>query len=224
MERRRFAREFKLEAVRLIRDRGVSYAQASQDLNVHPTQPRNWVKAFADDPQHAFPGPGHSADGRDGAQLASQQSVFVGQAGSQSAAGAGGVRSFRHDALATERTSLFEDHRAVDFEMAVNAIPGRARRNSPLRVALRTSIGSRRKSSPSSSSRSNAQRVTASSCCRQRIISKTDSPFFFAGDCLAVHYAGSRQGRNGSNDQRGAVGRPAHEPISHIEMQVAATA
>ena len=37
MERRRFTREFKLEAVRLIRDRGVSYAQASQDLKVHPT-------------------------------------------------------------------------------------------------------------------------------------------------------------------------------------------
>jgi transposase len=58
MERRRFTREFKLEAVRLIRDRGVSYAQASQDLKVHPTQLRNWVKAFADDPQHAFPGLG----------------------------------------------------------------------------------------------------------------------------------------------------------------------
>ena len=47
MERRRFTREFKLEAVRLIRDRGVSYAQASEDLKVHPTQLRNWVKAFA---------------------------------------------------------------------------------------------------------------------------------------------------------------------------------
>ena len=58
MERRRFTREFKLEAVRLIRDRGVSYAQASEDLKVHPTQLRNWVKAFADDPQHAFPGQG----------------------------------------------------------------------------------------------------------------------------------------------------------------------
>jgi transposase-like protein len=55
MERRRFTREFKLEAVRLIRDRGVSYAQASEDLKVHPTQLRNWVKAFADDPRDAFP-------------------------------------------------------------------------------------------------------------------------------------------------------------------------
>ena len=41
MERRRFTREFKLEAVRLIRDRGVSYGQASEDLKVHPTQLRN---------------------------------------------------------------------------------------------------------------------------------------------------------------------------------------
>jgi len=58
MERRRFTREFKLEAVRLIRDRGVTYAQASEDLKIHPTQLRNWVKAFAEDPQHAFPGQG----------------------------------------------------------------------------------------------------------------------------------------------------------------------
>jgi transposase-like protein len=58
MERRRFTREFKLEAVRLIRDRGVSYAQASEDLKVHPTQLRSWVKALAADPQQAFPGQG----------------------------------------------------------------------------------------------------------------------------------------------------------------------
>ena len=58
MERRQFTREFKLEAVRLIRDRGVSYAQAEQDLAVHQSQLRSWVKAFADDPAQAFPGQG----------------------------------------------------------------------------------------------------------------------------------------------------------------------
>jgi transposase len=58
MERRKFTREFKLEAVRLIKDRGVSYVQASQDLSVHPSQLRDWVKKFADDPQRAFPGHG----------------------------------------------------------------------------------------------------------------------------------------------------------------------
>ena len=47
-----------LEAVRLIKERGVSYARASEDLGVHPTQLRNWVKQLADDPQHAFPGHG----------------------------------------------------------------------------------------------------------------------------------------------------------------------
>jgi transposase-like protein len=58
MERRKFTREFKLEAVRLIKERGVSYAQASHDLGVHQSQLRGWVKALADDPQHAFPGQG----------------------------------------------------------------------------------------------------------------------------------------------------------------------
>ena len=58
MERWKFTREFKLEAVRLIKDRGVSYVQASQDLNVHTSQLRDWVKKFSDDPQRALPGNG----------------------------------------------------------------------------------------------------------------------------------------------------------------------
>jgi transposase-like protein len=58
MERRRFTREFKLEAVKLIKDRGVSYVQASRDLGVHGTVLRNRVKAFGDDPERAFPGHG----------------------------------------------------------------------------------------------------------------------------------------------------------------------
>ena len=41
MERRQFTREFKLEAVRLIKDRGVSYAKAAEDLGIHPTQLRS---------------------------------------------------------------------------------------------------------------------------------------------------------------------------------------
>lgn len=42
----------------VIKHRGVSYAQASQDLSVHVSQLRSWVRAFADYPQHAFPGQG----------------------------------------------------------------------------------------------------------------------------------------------------------------------
>jgi transposase len=35
MERRKFTREFKLEAVKLIRERGVTVAQAARNLGVH---------------------------------------------------------------------------------------------------------------------------------------------------------------------------------------------
>jgi transposase len=43
MERRRFTREFKFEALRLIKERGVSYAQTALDLGVHQSVLRNWV-------------------------------------------------------------------------------------------------------------------------------------------------------------------------------------
>lgn len=58
MGRRQFTREFKIEAVRLVRDRGVSVAQASRDLDVHENVLRKWVKDLAADPAQAFPGPG----------------------------------------------------------------------------------------------------------------------------------------------------------------------
>jgi transposase-like protein len=47
MERRRFSREFKLEAVRLIKERGVLYTQASHDLSMHQSQLRSWVSSNA---------------------------------------------------------------------------------------------------------------------------------------------------------------------------------
>ena len=56
--RRQFSREFKLEAVKLVRDRGVSVAQASRDLDVHENVLRKWMRAQSADPQHAFPGQG----------------------------------------------------------------------------------------------------------------------------------------------------------------------
>ena len=58
MERRRFSREFKLEAVKLVRERGVTVAQAARDLDVHENVLHKWVREFAADPQQAFPGQG----------------------------------------------------------------------------------------------------------------------------------------------------------------------
>lgn len=56
--RRLFSREFKLEAVKLVVERGVSVAQAAKDLDVHENVLRKWVREGKADPQHAFPGQG----------------------------------------------------------------------------------------------------------------------------------------------------------------------
>ena len=58
MGRRQFSREFKLEAVRLVKDRGVSVAQASRDLDIGENILRRWVKEMAADPGQAFSGQG----------------------------------------------------------------------------------------------------------------------------------------------------------------------
>ena len=58
MRRRKFSREFKIEAVKLVRERGVSVTQAGRDLDVHENVLRKWIKEFGSDPAHAFPGHG----------------------------------------------------------------------------------------------------------------------------------------------------------------------
>lgn len=42
--RRLFSREFKLEAVKLVVERGVSVAQAAKDLDTHENVLRKWVR------------------------------------------------------------------------------------------------------------------------------------------------------------------------------------
>jgi len=56
MVRRKLSREYKLEAVKLVQERGVTVAQAARDLDIHENVLRKWVKEFKADPQQAFPG------------------------------------------------------------------------------------------------------------------------------------------------------------------------
>ena len=58
MTRRIFSREFKLEAVNLIKERGVSVAQAARDIDVAESVLRRWLRERDADPQQAFPGQG----------------------------------------------------------------------------------------------------------------------------------------------------------------------
>ena len=58
MGRRTFSREFKLEAVQLVRDRGVAVAQACRDLEIAVSVLRRWMREAETDPRHAVPGQG----------------------------------------------------------------------------------------------------------------------------------------------------------------------
>ncbi len=65
--RRRFTSEYKVEAVRLVSQCGVSVAQAARDLGVHPNSLRKWVRDYRADPRQAFPGEGQQK--RDDAEV-----------------------------------------------------------------------------------------------------------------------------------------------------------
>jgi transposase len=58
MGRRAFNREFKLEAVKLVRERGISAAQAGRDLGIHANVVSRWVREAQADKVQAFPGRG----------------------------------------------------------------------------------------------------------------------------------------------------------------------
>ena len=57
-KRKNYSREFKMEAVRLITEKGYSIAEASRSLGVEYSVLRRWKQQIADDPQNAFPGKG----------------------------------------------------------------------------------------------------------------------------------------------------------------------
>ena len=57
-KRKSYSREFKMEAVRLITEKGYSNAEASRNLGVDYSVLRRWKKQLAADPLNAFPGKG----------------------------------------------------------------------------------------------------------------------------------------------------------------------
>ena len=58
MGRRSFTREFKVEAVKLVRERGMTAGQAAKDLGLHENVLRKWVRDLATNYVQAFPGRG----------------------------------------------------------------------------------------------------------------------------------------------------------------------
>jgi transposase len=60
-KRRRFDREFKRQAVRLVEE-GERLSQVARDLGVRPDLLRRWRKALAAEGERAFPGEGRPRD------------------------------------------------------------------------------------------------------------------------------------------------------------------
>lgn len=58
MTRKVFDKAFKLEAVKLVTERGVSCAQAARDLGIGENVMSRWVREAKADKVHAFPGRG----------------------------------------------------------------------------------------------------------------------------------------------------------------------
>jgi transposase len=63
MKRQKFSREYKLEAVKQVRERGVSSAQIAKELGIGANVVSRWVREGSGDIRKAFPGQGQqSAD------------------------------------------------------------------------------------------------------------------------------------------------------------------
>ena len=58
-ERRKYDREFKIEAVKLVTERGTSIAEAARNLGIHENLLRTWKKKYLEDTADSFPGKGH---------------------------------------------------------------------------------------------------------------------------------------------------------------------
>jgi transposase len=58
VQRRKFSKEFKLEAVNLVLVRGVALAHASRDLDINESVLGRWAREFKQSEQQAFRGHG----------------------------------------------------------------------------------------------------------------------------------------------------------------------
>ena len=58
MTRKRYSREFKIEAVKLVVEQGLTITQASQDLGIHANMLSRWKQQYYEDNSSSFPGNG----------------------------------------------------------------------------------------------------------------------------------------------------------------------
>ena len=58
-KKKRFDRDFKISAVKMVTEGGHKAAEVARSLGIHQNQLYNWKKKFSDQGDKAFPGKGH---------------------------------------------------------------------------------------------------------------------------------------------------------------------
>lgn len=58
-KRKTYSREFKIETVKLITERGENVSQVALDMGIHENTLYKWIRELSAKPQDAFPGKGH---------------------------------------------------------------------------------------------------------------------------------------------------------------------
>ena len=57
-KRRTYSREFKIQAVKMVAEQGLSVSEVAEDLGVHVNVLRKWKNLVTEDAEQAFPGNG----------------------------------------------------------------------------------------------------------------------------------------------------------------------
>lgn len=56
---KRFDKDFKLSAVKMITESGYKASEVARNLDIHPNMLYSWKRKYADNGEKAFPGKGH---------------------------------------------------------------------------------------------------------------------------------------------------------------------
>ncbi len=59
LRKKRFDRDFKVSAVKMVTHEGHTAAEVARSLGIHANQLYNWKKKYSDNGEKAFPGKGH---------------------------------------------------------------------------------------------------------------------------------------------------------------------
>jgi len=59
VKKKRFDRDFKISAVKMVTHGGHKATEVARSLGIHPNQLYNWKRKYSDNGEKAFPGKGH---------------------------------------------------------------------------------------------------------------------------------------------------------------------